>query len=243
VANHARRRTDARCLSRLRWCLAALLLGQGLSSNVGAANLAEPGLSGGRFDAPIASLRETRFRWVVRQERDFSCGSAALATLLRYHYGLALSEADVFADMWRHGDQEQIRKLGFSLLDIKRYLAARGLRADGYKVGLAQVAAAATPGIALITVNRYRHFVVVKGVAGGRVLVGDPALGMRAMSAKQFEASWNGIFFVIQPGSAATARDFNSAQQWRAVRAPGLGERHETVDHLTRLLSPAAGEF
>ncbi|RYF14189.1 MAG: peptidase C39, partial [Oxalobacteraceae bacterium] len=38
------------------------------------------------FTAPVTSLIGRRFETVVRQQYDFSCGSAALATLLRYHY-------------------------------------------------------------------------------------------------------------------------------------------------------------
>ena len=40
----------------------------------------------GISNVPIRSIQERKFDRVVRQQFDFSCGSAALATLLTFHY-------------------------------------------------------------------------------------------------------------------------------------------------------------
>lgn len=173
------------------------------------------------YQVPVASMLARKFATVVRQQYDFSCGSAALATLLRYHYSLPRSEADVFSGMWREGDQARIRQVGFSLLDMKRYLAENRLSADGFHVSLDAVAKRGLPGIALITVKGYRHFVVLKGVTGDRVLIGDPSLGLRSMSRAEFLGQWNGIYFVLTSQTAAGQSNFNGDQQWRAfARAP-----------------------
>lgn len=171
------------------------------------------------FELPVTSLIGRRFETVVRQQYDFSCGSAALATLLRYHYDLPETEQTAFVGMFRGGDQAQIRRLGFSLLDMKRYLAARGISADGYKVTLAQIASVRTPGIALIDFDGYKHFVVVKGVSGGSLILGDPSLGLRRESAATFLRQWNGVFFVLNGRTADAARHFNQASD--IERAPG----------------------
>lgn len=169
------------------------------------------------YQMPVSSIQQRRFQGVVRQQYDFSCGSAALATLLRYHYDDPQNEQSVFLGMWREGDREQIRKLGFSLLDMKRYLAGRGVAADGYRVTLAQVTEARIPGIALLETNGYKHFVVVKGVGDGRLLVGDPALGMRLLSQKQFLAEWNGILFVINARNDLGRAGFGRPAEWGLV--------------------------
>lgn len=88
---------------------------------------------GGDFRLAMTSLQEARFAEVIRQQYDFSCGSAALATLLRFHYDYDVAEENAFRGMWARGDQNQIRKLGFSLLDMKRWLASRGVPADGFR--------------------------------------------------------------------------------------------------------------
>ena len=42
--------------------------------------------AGTLFQVPVKSMNEIRFQSVVPQRYDFSCGSAAVATLLTYHY-------------------------------------------------------------------------------------------------------------------------------------------------------------
>ena len=175
----------------------------------------------GDYAVPVRSVEEQRFAGIVRQRYDFSCGSAALATLLRYHYDFDVAEDVVFRGMWAHGDTAQIRHLGFSLLDMKRWLASRGIAADGYKVSLDQVAETGVPGIALIAVKNYRHFVVVKGVRGDEVLLGDPSAGIAVMPRAQFQAAWNGIYFVLPSDRKLARTRFNSPGQWVAyTRAP-----------------------
>src|SRR5690606_32313285 len=65
---------------------------------------------GGTFAVPVRSLRDIPFRTVVRQQFDYSCGSAALATLLHYHYGSPSTEAKVFKAMYEVGDQAKIQQ-------------------------------------------------------------------------------------------------------------------------------------
>ena len=206
--------------------LTVAMLTAGLSGCAARTHGADPlflGSSGSLNDyrVPVASMLARRFNTVVRQQYDFSCGSAALATLLRYHYDLPRTEGDVFTGMWREGDQGRIRQVGFSLLDMKRYLADNRIRADGYRVSLDQIAQRGLPGIALITVKGYRHFIVVKGIAGGQVLIGDPSLGLRSMPVGQFQSIWNGLYFVLNSNLDVGQRNFNGERQWRVLaRAP-----------------------
>lgn len=181
--------------------------------------------TGGGFTVPVKSLKALRFQSVVRQEYDFSCGSAAVATLLTYNYRNPTRETAVFKDMYAVGDQAKIQKDGFSMLDMKHYLARHGYAANGYQASLDDLQAAGVPAIALITVNGYRHFVVIKGVNAHQVLLGDPALGLRSMSRADFEASWNGILFVIVGAQhdAVAHASFNQHTLWAAVPGAPLG--------------------
>ncbi len=42
--------------------------------------------------------------------------------------------------MFERGDQAKIRKEGFSMLDMKRYLESLGLRADGFELPVDRLA-------------------------------------------------------------------------------------------------------
>ncbi len=183
-------------------------------------------LPAGEVSPPVHSMLERRFQTVVRQHYDFSCGSAALATLLRYHYDKPTSEEFVFLGMWNMGDQARIRQLGFSLLDMKRFLASHGVAANGFEVSLDDIAETRIPGIALIATQGYKHFVVVKGIENGRVLVGDPARGLRLLSVNTFKHEWNGILFALDGATDLGKRHFGQPSEWAlAPRSPLSGVR------------------
>ncbi|WP_372786937.1 C39 family peptidase [Phenylobacterium sp.] len=188
------------------------------------------------FALRVTTMRDMPFRTVVRQQYDYSCGSAALATLLREHYGRPIGEAQVFKAMYAVGDQPKIRKVGFSLLDMKTYLGSIGLSADGYRETLDDLQASDAPGIAVIQIAGYRHFVVVKGVRDGRVLVGDPAQGLRAYATADFAKVWNGVIFKIEGGERVA---FNRAEEWAALpHAPRARLYDYSLGALTRELPP-----
>jgi len=177
---------------------------------------------GGAFSVPVTSLKEERLRSTIRQQYDFSCGSAALSTLLTHHYGYAVTEAAVFQQMFALGDQQKIRRDGFSMLDMKRYLQAHGFEANGFESPLDSLRDAGIPGIVLINERGYNHFVVVKGLRDGRVLFGDPAGGTRAQPRAEFESLWmNQIVFVIT--NRQDKARFNLAADWHASPNAPIG--------------------
>ena len=171
---------------------------------------------------PIQSMKETRIATTVLQKYDFSCGSAAVATLLAHHYGHVVDEEEVLRTMYANGDQAKIQKEGFSLLDMKNYLARLGYTADGFEQTLDKLAAAKLPAIVLINENGYHHFVVIKGLDRGIVLVGDPARGTRAFARADFEKIWVGrLLFVIH--SHVDKARFNLVADWRAAPQAPIG--------------------
>ena len=177
----------------------------------------------GAYSVPTTSIREARFAATVRQQYDFSCGSAALSTLLTHHYRYPVSEDKIFEEMFRLGDQAKIRVEGFSLLDMKRYLEAHGFQADGYREPLEKLISAKIPAIVLINQAGYNHFVVVKGLRDGRVLLGDPAGGTRAVSEAAFQAAWvNQVLFVIS--NRMEMASFNVSSDWQVAPTAPVGK-------------------
>jgi predicted double-glycine peptidase len=182
-----------------------------------------PLASGARFSVPIASMKELRYKATVHQQFDFSCGSAALATLLSHHYGYPISEQEAFKAMFLSGDQAKIRREGFSLLDMQRFLASRGFKADGFQLPLEKLIDARLPAIVLVSEKGYHHFVVIKGAEDGRILLGDPSSGTRAVTRAHFEALWvNRLLFVIH--GTPNKPGFNQLADWRAAPRAPLGD-------------------
>ncbi len=180
-------------------CVLALLLATVSSNGVSAAeirfNNIVPGAGIVRMD--VESIKERQFRNIVRQQTDFSCGAAALATIFQYAFNRKISEATVLAGMFRIADRNVILEKGFSLLDMKRYAIKQGFHATGYQVNVDALRNLRIPVIILLNLNGYQHFVVLKKVDGDSVYLADPALGNKKMTVKKFEQSWNGTILAI----------------------------------------------
>jgi predicted double-glycine peptidase len=150
----------------------------------------------------VRSLLEIRQANVIVQQWDVSCGAAALATLLTYHYGEPVSEKAVAQAMLGKTDPLRVKvRGGFSLLDLKRYAEARGFQADGYTgVSLADLVKLG-PAIVPVQLEGYPHFVVFRALSGDRVLIADPAFGNRSVEVELFDKAWQKIAFVVdRPG-------------------------------------------
>ena len=198
----------------------------------------------GRFTVPVKSIVEKRWNTVVRQQYDFSCGSAAVATLLTHHYNMPVGEAEVFRDMFTLGDQEKIKQHGFSMLDMKTYLNSRGLNADGFRLKLEGFAKIRVPGITLVNTNGYRHFVVVKGISEDEILIGDPAAGTVILSHEQFEGLWSGAVLLARAHVQTAQQHFNMDQDWdlRPQSRLGTSVDPSNLSHYSLGL-PAFNEF
>jgi len=146
---------------------------------------------------PLRSWKDMKFDGLVRQRTDFSCGAAVLATVFNGAYGKHTTEQQVLVNMLKDADPKVIKEKGFSLLDMKRYANDLGYGAEGYQVEFDALHHLKVPGIVLLNIKGYHHFVVVRKVADDIVQLGDPALGNRVMSQREFKRAWNNVVFVI----------------------------------------------
>lgn len=202
------------------------------------------GFGGGTFNLSVTTLAERRWQAVVRQQYDFSCGSAAVATLLTYHYDWPIDEVSVFEAMYGYGDQEAIRTQGFSMLDMRNYLRSVGFRTDGVRASLDVLAQIGVPVITLITTRGYMHFVVIKGITPRDVIVGDPARGMLSMPRHEFEEAWNGTVLMVRSRADQGREAFNNQRDRNAAPLAPLTDAvlQETISTFSMML-PARGEF
>lgn len=145
----------------------------------------------------VESIRERRFANLVEQKTDFSCGAAALATILRQAFWLDVDEAHVIKGMLINADQDLVRTQGFSMLDMKRYLESIGMRAKGYRIAPETLATVRVPVVVLLEIRGYKHFVVMQRADKDWVYIGDSVLGNKRYSHDDFIKGWNGIVFAV----------------------------------------------
>jgi uncharacterized protein len=150
----------------------------------------------------IRSLKEIRGEGVVRQKWDVSCGAAALSTVLTYDFKDPTEETAIVVWLLHRIDASRVRaRGGFSLLDLKHFAEARGYHAEGFSgMTIQDLVQEKTSVITPIHAKGLDHFVVVKGIVGGRVLLADPAFGNMTIRVDDFQKLWkNGIVFEVHP--------------------------------------------
>jgi predicted double-glycine peptidase len=191
---------------------------------------------------PLTSWKERKFTDMVRQQTDFSCGAAALATIFNYASGKKTSEQQILVNMLKIADPDLIREKGFSLLDMKNYVAAVGMTGQGYEVEYDALKQLKVPAIALLDIRNYKHFVVIRKVDDNFVHVADPALGNRVMQRGSFEQSWNKVVFVIVgEGFDENSVLMNPPQPLSAARLYGLRSHLLNAEAYDFGLGPAYG--
>ncbi len=183
-------------------------------SSAGAANIGIG--SGTRINVPLKSMKELRDQNLVKQRLDYSCGAAALATILRYGFGDEVTEREILVDLFDllSKDEKRLRrKEGFSLLDLQRVAQARGYKAQGFRLAPEYLPKLGGPVIVFIEPRGYKHFAVFRGVKGDRIYLADPSRGNVRMPAYRFLDNWlrekgKGIIFVIEPKDGLPDGDF-----------------------------------
>jgi uncharacterized protein len=171
----------------------------------------------------VKSLKESREQGIVMQRWENSCAAASVATVLTYGFRDPVTERYAAERMLEKTDPQKVRAQGgFSLLDLKRFVEARGYVGSAYK-GLAfdDLRVFHAP-IVPISTKGYNHYVVFNGVSGDRVLIADPAFGHLRLTVAEFEKLWmGGMAFVVtrkltEPQDPPT----NSSPVSTAVPAP-----------------------
>ncbi|WP_164741561.1 C39 family peptidase [Neisseria meningitidis] len=131
----------------------------------------------------VQSWKERRDFNIVKQDLDFSCGAASVATLLNNFYGQTLTEEEVLKKL----DKEQMRA---SFEDMRRIMPDLGFEAKGYALSFEQLAQLKIPVIVYLKYRKDDHFSVLRSIDGNTVLLADPSLGHVSMSRAQFLEAW-----------------------------------------------------
>jgi predicted double-glycine peptidase len=161
----------------------------------------------------VRPLSEFKFRNIAKQQYDFSCGSAALATIMRYQLGENLDEFQVIKGLMKYGDKEQIAQAqAFSLWDMKAFLEALGYSGDGYQASEEEKEKELKtpenwPCIVPIKLFGYKHFVVLKGVYQDHVFIADPWTGNSSFTLQRFFEMWDdNIMFIVSTKGKKTSK-------------------------------------
>ena len=153
----------------------------------------------------VAPLVEQQYKNIIHQAYDYSCGSAALTTVLNGYLGRQFTEKQVMDGLLKFGEYDKIvQRRGFSMLDMKRLVTALGHPNNGFKGTLDELKKLDHPALVAIHYMNFKHFVVIKKYQDGRFFVADPALGNISFPEAKFDEVWDkvdgmGRMFIIFP--------------------------------------------
>lgn len=149
----------------------------------------------------VRPVSEFKYNNVVRQAYDYSCGSAALTTVLNGYLGRQFQERQIMDGLLRFGETDKIvERRGFSLLDMKRLATALGHPSGGFRADFEDLKGLDHPAIVPIHYGGFKHFVVVKQYHEGHVYVADPALGNISFTETKFREVWTeNVLFIVFP--------------------------------------------
>ena len=171
----------------------------------GCANIDRPhpvALSSGglHFKKPVKTWKDFLEQNIVMQRFDYSCGPAALATLMQYYFQDDVTERDILEDIVSGMDDTAIKnrkKEGLSLLDLKQFAQRRGYQAVGVKLNFSALPKLQGPILVYLETSEFKHFAILRGIKEDRIFLADPSRGNIRLSVFEFAKEWPGIALVL----------------------------------------------
>ena len=133
-------------------------------------------------------------RNVVMQSYDYSCGAAALATILQYYWNDPVTEKDILKVLFKTltiGEIKDRTKNGMAITDLRRVSVEMGYFSSIGTLPFDKLLEAKIPLIVPIHLEKSDHFVVYRGAACGRVYLADPIRGNVRPTFAEFCGQWN----------------------------------------------------
>ena len=158
---------------------------------------------------PVKTWKQLRDADLEKQDLDYSCGSAATATILRSFYGSEVYEKDILDEVTRIGDDGTA-----SFSDLQQAVTKFGYKAVGISANFEKLKTIKIPAVVYLRYRDKDHFSVIRGInKQGVVWLGDPSWGNRKFSEQQFKAMWEtrednilkGKLLLIIPANKSTA--------------------------------------
>jgi ABC-type bacteriocin transporter len=128
---------------------------------------------------------------IIRQHDATDCGPAVLATIAAYYRKrIAVAKLRELAGTDRHGT---------NLAGLNNAAEHVGFEARAVRATADALSQVPMPAIAHWQENNRNHFVVLYKASPRRVIIGDPASGLRRLTPAEFQKYWTGVLVLIAP--------------------------------------------
>jgi len=156
------------------------------------------------FEKSVCSWKQIKQMHIVMQKRDYSCGAAALATILRYYWGDSVTEEQILLAIEKILTPEEMKdriKKGLAISDIRRAAVDMGYLSTIGTLTFQKLTESKVPLIVGISPDGYDHFAVYRGVDCDYVYLADPIRGNIRVPFCEFVSQWqkNAVLVVAKP--------------------------------------------
>lgn len=170
------------------------------------------------FPEPKKQRSRRRGLWqrypLILQQSSSDCGAACLAMISQF-WGKRFSLNSL-------RNLAGVGRSGAALNNLAKASESLGFRASPVRASFSRLQEQRNPWIAHW---EGQHYIVVYRVKGDRVLVADPAIGMRSLSRAEFNTGWTGFALLLEPTPqlAATPDEKNSLGRFWGLLWPYRG--------------------
>lgn len=169
---------------------------------------------------------------MVRQQYDYSCGLAALATLFTYAFRSPVSEKALLSAVAERPERfsDDYAADGLSLADLADLAQQFGARAQGIAAPAEVLLKLRAPALVYLEDHGQAHFSVLRGVdrESGRLLLADPSWGLLRLTSAQFGQLYRGRLLLVGPPKDANPdpgyfrHRISAPTRWPALLRPQL---------------------
>lgn len=135
---------------------------------------------------PVNSWKALRDQNLVKQDLDYSCGAASIATILTEHYQRPTTESEVLELLIDKAKQQDRA----SFADMQKILPNLGFRGIGIATSWEKLTQLKIPVLLYVKQRKQDHFTVISGITHDSVKLSDPSLGNRFLTRGQFKEIW-----------------------------------------------------
>jgi hypothetical protein len=191
-----------------------------------------------QFRRYVDNWQETKSKNLVMQEHEYTCGAAALATLMIYYFGEDITEKkilDVIEKQMPADEWAEKFTSGLSVRDLMNGARKLGYEAESRELKLSDLIALTAPVIVHLEDNDFQHFVVYRGVVEDRVYLADPILGNIRVPIDKFKDQWTGIALALSKEGIEPGDDHAFAVDKSRTSRPELQAARRSIADSTRV--------
>ena len=134
-------------------------------------------------EVPVKGWKYFRDKNIVKQDLDYPCGVASIATILTEYYQRPTTEREVLTLLAEEAKQDW----SASFADMQKILPSLGFRGVGIATSWEKLTQLKIPVLLYVKQRKQDHFTVISGVANDSVKLSDPSLGNRFLTRGQFK--------------------------------------------------------